>query len=137
MASIAKNLMSSVTRQVARNVRPLSTSRHMMDTYQVQTEEEFQDKVMNGGKTVVVGFCATWCHLCQDAQPRLVAAIRNAEDKVDLAKVDIHELTDLALELGVRSAPTVIAVKNGQIVDKLTGLQDKDVLASFIKKLRD
>ena len=137
MASLTKNLMSSVTRHVARNVRPLSTSRRVMDMYQVQTEEEFHNKVMNGGKTVVVGFCATWCHLCKDAQPRLEAAIKNAEDKVDLAKVDIHELTDLALELGVRSAPTVIAVKNGQIVDKLTGLQDKDVLASFIKKLRD
>ena len=137
MANIAKYLMCSSTRHLARNVRQLSISRQVMDTFQVQTEEEFHKKVMNGGKTVVVGFCATWCHLCQDAQPRLEAAIRNAEDKVDLAKVDIHELTDLALELGVRSAPTVIAVKNGQIVDKLTGLQDKDVLATFIKKLRD
>ena len=116
MASIAKNLMSSVTRQVARNVRQLSTSRHMMDTYQVQTEKEFPDKVMNGGKPAVT-FCATWCHLCKEVQPGLEAAIKRAEDKVNLAKVEI--------------------VKNGQIVDRWIHLQDNEMLASFIKKLRD
>ena len=139
MADVAKYLMSSVTRHVARNVRPLSTSRPVMVTYQVQTEEEFHNKVMNSSKPVVVDFCATWCHLCKEFQPRLEAAIiQNAENKVDLAKVDIHDLTDLALEHGVRSAPTVIAVKNGQILDsRLIGLQDEGVLASFINKLRD
>ena len=57
--------------------------------------------------------------------------------QVDLAKVDIDDLADLAMEHGVNAVPTVIAVKNGEIVDKLVGVADEDVLATFINKLRD
>ena len=56
---------------------------------------------------------------------------------MDLAKVDIDDLADLAMEHGVNAVPTVIAVKNGEIVDKLVGVADEDVLATFINKLRD
>lgn len=116
--------------------------------------EEFHDKVINGTKPVVVDFGATWCGPCKILLPRLEAAIMLAEDEVnqiqilvsnwsiqysqvDLAKVDIDDLADLAIEHGVNAVPTVIAVKNGEIVDKLVGVADEDVLTSFINKLRD
>ena len=92
---------------------------------------------MKGDKPVVVDFSATWCGPCKLLLPRLEAAIANAEDKVDLAKVDIDDLSELAMEHRVHALPTILAIKNGEIVDKLIGLQDKDVLASFVSKLRN
>ena len=131
-------MMSSVTRNAGRSVRHVNTSSLVpRASFQVQTEEEFHDKVMKGDKPVVVDFSATWCGPCNLLMPRLEAAIANAETKVDLAKVDIDDLSELAMEHGVYAVPTMLAIKNGEIVDKLIGLQDEDVLASFVGKLRD
>ena len=95
-----KQLMSSVTRQV-------STSRHVMATYQVQTEEEFHAKVMGGDKPVAVKFTADWCGPCKMLSPRLDAAIAQAEDEVDLAVLDIDDLTDIAMEHNIHDIPRV------------------------------
>ena len=67
---------------------------------------------------------------------RLDAAIAAAEDEVDLAIVDIDDLADIAMEHGVNAVPTVIGLKNGEVVDKFVGLVDEDKLAAFIAKLR-
>ena len=92
---------------------------------------------MKGDNPVVVDFTANWCGPCKLLMPRLEAAIANAETKVDLAKVNIDDLSELAMEHRVYAVPTILAIKNGEIVDKLIGLQDEDVLASFVGKLRD
>ena len=68
---------------------------------------------------------------------RLDAAIAAAEDEVDLAIVDIDDLGDIAMDHGVQAVPTVIGVKNGQVVDRFIGLVDEDKLSSFINKLRE
>ena len=133
----AKNLLSSVTRQVATNVRHVSTSRHAMNTYKVETENEFQDKVMNGDKPVVVEFTATWCKPCKLLLPNLEAAIQQADNKVDHARVDIDDLPGLAEEHKITAVPTLLAVKNGLVLDNLMGLQYEDELASFINQVKD
>ena len=62
----------------------------------MQTIEEYEDKVMNGNKAVVVDFTAEWCAPCQELLPRLEAAIINAEIEVDLAKLDVSVHPELA-----------------------------------------
>ena len=66
---------------------------------------------------------------------RLEAAVAVSEGKVNLAIVDIDELSDLALDHDVQAVPTVMAVKDGQVLDKFVGLVDEDKLDSFVKKL--
>ena len=128
--------MFRMTRYVT-GMRHVSSSRHVMATYQVQSEEEFQQKVVNGKKPTVVDFSATWCGPCKLLTPRLDAAIATSEEEVDLAIVDIDQLEDIAFDNGVQTVPTVIGFKNGQVVDRFVGLVDEDKLTSFINKLRE
>ena len=101
------------------------------------TDESFDNEVIKSSKPTVVDFWAEWCGPCKMLSPRLDAAIAQAEDEVDLAVVDIDDLADIAMEHDVHAIPTVIGIKNGQIVDKFVGMKDEDQLASFINKLRD
>ena len=136
MVESSLKMMNSLTRNVGSiSVRHVNTGRPAMASYQVQTEEEFNDKVMKSDKPVVVDFSAGWCGPCKLSRPRVEAAIAKTEDKVDLVKVDIDALSETALEHGVNAVPTVLAIKNGKIVDKLIGLQHEKVFESFVSKL--
>ena len=52
-----------------------------------------------------------------------------------MAKVDIDENSDIAIDHGVEAVPTVLAMKKGQILDKFVGVKDNDQLVSFVNKL--
>jgi len=139
------SLTSRVTRastKVSRNIfrisqRNISISRTSQATFTVQDEEEFKNKVMGSSVPVVVDFSATWCGPCKLLTPRLDAAIAATEGAVDLAIVDIDDLADVALEFGVNAVPTVLGVKDGEIIDRFVGLADEDKLGAFIDKLRN
>jgi len=118
-------------------VHRFSTTHRNPAIYAVQSEEEFKEKVMGGGKPTVIDFSATWCGPCKMLTPRLESAVAATEDAVDLAVVDIDDLGDLALEHDVSAVPTVLGVKDGQIVDRFVGLIDEDKLGAFINKLKE
>jgi len=88
-----------------------------------------------GAAPTIVDFSATWCGPCKLLTPRLDAAIAATEGKVNLALVDIDNLSDLALDYDVQAVPTVLAVKDGKVVDKFIGLIDEDKLGAFVNKL--
>ena len=89
-----------------------------------------------GGKLVVVDFFATWCGPCKMLTPRLDAAIAAQEGAVDLAIVDIDDLAELAMEHNVNAVPTVVAIKEGKVVDRFVGLLEEDKLSAFIENLK-
>jgi len=128
-------LAATSTRSTAIANRSIATSSVRREIFNVQDEEDFQNKVMNNKDPVIVDFQATWCGPCKLLGPRLEAAVVGMEDKVHLAVVDIDELSDLALDHDVQAVPTVLAIKDGQIVDRFIGLVDEDKLDAFIKQL--
>ncbi|ERE84440.1 thioredoxin [Cricetulus griseus] len=67
--------------------------------------------------------------------PRLEKMVAKQHGKVVMAKVDIDDHTDLAIEYEVSAVPTVLAIKNGDVVDKFVGIKDEDQLEAFLKKL--
>ena len=130
---LSQRLLSTVSRVAVRN---FSNSKPALATFTVQDETEFKEKVLGSAKPIMVDFSATWCGPCKLLTPRLDAAIAATEGAVDLAIVDIDDLADIALEHGVNAVPTVLGIKDGQIVDKFVGLVDEDKLGAFISKLQ-
>jgi len=68
--------------------------------------------------------------------PRLETAVAATKDGVDLAKVDIDDLSEIAMEYGVEAVPTVMSFKDGNVVDKFVGVQDDDNISKFVKAIQ-
>ncbi|XP_049627676.1 thioredoxin, mitochondrial [Suncus etruscus] len=117
--------------------RSISTTRACPTTFNIQDGPDFQDRVVNSETPVVVDFHAQWCGPCKILGPRLEKLVAKQHGKVVMAKVDIDDHTDLALEYEVSAVPTVLAIKNGDVVDKFVGIKDEDQLEVFLKKLID
>ncbi|ERE74085.1 thioredoxin [Cricetulus griseus] len=94
---------------------------------------DFQDRVVNS-ETPVVDFHAQWCGPCKILGPRLEKMVAKQHGKVVMAKVNTDDHTDLAM-YEVSAVPTVLAIKNGDVVDKFVGIKEEDQLETFLKKL--
>lgn len=105
------------------------------EAFNVQDTTDFKERVLESPTPVIVDFHASWCGPCKLLGPRLESIVASREGKVHLAKIDVDDNADLAMEYGVQSVPTVLGVKNGKILDKFIGLQDDDQLQTFVEKL--
>ncbi|XP_075888736.1 thioredoxin, mitochondrial [Nelusetta ayraudi] len=110
------------------------TSRRQV-SFNVQDQEDFTERVINSQLPVLIDFHAQWCGPCQILGPRLEKAIAKQKGRVAMAKVDIDDHTDLAIEYGVSAVPTVIAMRGGDVVDQFVGIKDDDELDSFVSKV--
>uniref|UniRef100_A0A3Q1ARJ9 Thioredoxin, mitochondrial n=2 Tax=Amphiprion TaxID=80969 RepID=A0A3Q1ARJ9_AMPOC len=112
---------------------PLTSRREV--SFNVQDNEDFTERVINSELPVLVDFHAQWCGPCKILGPRLEKAIAKQKGRVAMAKVDIDDHTDLAIEYGVSAVPTVIAMRGGDVVDHFVGIKDDDELDSFVSKV--
>lgn len=99
------------------------------------TSENFNKEVLESSMPVVVDFFATWCGPCKMLSPILEKVAEEYEGKVKIGKLDVDENGDLAAKYGVMSVPTMIFFKNGQIVNKISGLQSGNTLKSAIDEM--
>ena len=132
LSNLIRGQRNIITKSFA---RPLSTSKVVRETFTVQDEDDFKEKVINSQIPVIVDFSATWCGPCKILGPRLEAAVAATNSKVNLAIVDIDINGDLAMDHEVQAVPTVVAFKEGKMVDKFIGLLDEDRLDAFVTKL--
>ena len=85
------------------------------------------------GSVVVVDFFATWCGPCKKVAPIMDEIADEYAGKVIVGKCDVDECEDLAMEYGIRNVPTVLYIKDGNVVDKQVGAATKSV---FVEKLQ-
>lgn len=81
---------------------------------------------------VLIDFFAKWCGPCKMFSP-ILDELSNEIDYCSFLKVDVDESNELALSLGVLSIPTLMIFKNGKLVDKRVGFQNKEELKKFIE----
>ena len=92
------------------------------------TDENFQEVVLNSDKPVLVDFWATWCGPCRTVGPIVDELATELEGRVVVGKVNVDSNSDTPLTYGIRSIPTLLIFKNGEIVDKLVGAVPKSQL---------
>jgi thioredoxin 1 len=104
------------------------------------SRQEFEEKVINSDKVVLVDFWATWCPPCRMMAPILESVAKKFDDKLDVVKVDVEasgENKMLAAEHGVQGIPNMQVFKDGQVVKELVGARPQNVLetelAEFLK----
>jgi thioredoxin 1 len=93
----------------------------------------FQSDVLGASEPVVVDFWAEWCGPCKMISPALEEISNEMEGKVKIAKVNVDENQDLAVQYGVRSIPMLLMFKDGEIADQMIGAAPKARLADWIK----
>ncbi len=99
------------------------------------TDANFEEVVMKADKPVVIDFWAEWCGPCRMIGPIIEELSKEYEGKAIIGKVDVDANTEVAQKFLIRNIPTVLFVKNGEVVDKQVGVVPKNVLEGKLEAL--
>ena len=91
------------------------------------------EEAVNSGETWVVDFWASWCGPCKKLAPIYEEVSEEVED-VNFGKVNMEEHSDLATKYQVSALPTLLIIKDGDIIAKNAGAMDKESLKSWVQE---
>ncbi|MCS6933933.1 MAG: thioredoxin [Chitinophagales bacterium] len=98
------------------------------------TDSNFQQEVLNSDKLAMVDFWAEWCGPCKAIAPVIEEIAREYEGKAIIGKLDVDNNPETAMKYGIRNIPTILFIKNGQVVDKQVGAVPKSHLVAMLNK---
>ncbi len=99
------------------------------------TDGNFKEQVLERDGVAVVDFWAEWCGPCRMIGPHIEEMAKEYEGKALVAKVNVDHNPEVSLKYNVRSIPTVLFLKNGEIVDKQVGATSKKVLSDKLEAI--
>ncbi|XP_067647686.1 thioredoxin, mitochondrial [Eurosta solidaginis] len=134
LTNSGRQLVQPLLRAKQNPIRAVSTTLTNREIFQVQSAEDFDKKVKKSDKLVIVDFFATWCNPCKMLTPRIETVVGEKDGAIKLAKVDIDEHSELALDYDVAAVPVLLVMKEGKVVNRMVGLQDTDKIRAWIDK---
>ena len=102
-------------------------------SYITITAANFQEKVLNSDKSVLLDFWAPWCGPCRMVAP-IVEEIAQERSDIVVGKINVDEEMELAMKFGVSSIPTLVVMKNGQMTAHAIGYRPKADIVQLLDK---
>ena len=96
--------------------------------------ETFTSEVLEQTKLVLVDFWAEWCGPCKQIAPTLEGIAEKYSENLSVCKVDVDSNRELALQYNVRSIPSLMIFKNGEMVDSLIGAVSLEELEDLVTR---
>ncbi|MBR3461941.1 MAG: thioredoxin [Clostridiales bacterium] len=98
-------------------------------------ENNFTEEVINSNIPVMIDFYAEWCGPCRMMSPIVGQFAKEYEGRVKIGKINVDEQSELAFRYGVQSIPSFIFIKDGKVIDRVTGAMPKALLNTYLENL--
>ena len=106
----------------------------MAGEHVIQVEEaDWQSKVMESGVPVLVDFWAEWCGPCRALAPVLEQVADEWAGQIQVAKVNIDNNPQIASQYGIRSIPTLLVIKGGEVQEQMVGAMNRSALEAKLQ----
>ena len=96
-------------------------------------KDHFEQEVLKAKQPIILDFWAAWCGPCQVLMP-VMEEIAQEERQIKICKINVDEEPELARRYKIQTIPTLVYIKEGEIVDRMSGVRSKGEIVEIIER---